>query len=133
MQSKKSRKSFLIFIRYLLQFNCCCRITFQVISLISTTLHFPGQIYLDMAVLVEAQGDILDNIESQVCYNKLLMIFIFICINWRMWVHARALMRVWFRWRTQSIMSNQGRLHSRMQGDCRRVRENACALPLLFS
>lgn len=26
------------------------------------------QIYLDMAVLVEAQGDLLDNIESQVCF-----------------------------------------------------------------
>lgn len=25
-----------------------------------------GQIYLDMAVLVEAQGEILDNIENQV-------------------------------------------------------------------
>lgn len=28
---------------------------------------FLGQIYLDMAVLVEAQSEILDNIENQVC------------------------------------------------------------------
>lgn len=27
------------------------------------------QIYLDMAVLVEAQGDLLDNIETQVCFQ----------------------------------------------------------------
>lgn len=31
------------------------------------------QIFLDMAVLVEAQGDLLDNIETQVCFFSLLL------------------------------------------------------------
>lgn len=35
------------------------------------------QIYLDMAVLVEAQGEILDNIESQVCFAT----HIIFCLN----------------------------------------------------
>ena len=29
-------------------------------------IMFPMQIFLDMAVLIDAQGDMLDNIESQV-------------------------------------------------------------------
>ncbi|KAL7102401.1 hypothetical protein ACP275_08G118100 [Erythranthe tilingii] len=36
------------------------------------------QIYLDMAVLVEAQGDILDNIESQVCFSTFDNMFEFL-------------------------------------------------------
>lgn len=31
------------------------------------------QIYLDMAVMVDAQGEVLDNIESQVCLYKILL------------------------------------------------------------
>lgn len=31
-------------------------------------LNFVIQVFMDMAVLVEAQGEILDNIECQVCY-----------------------------------------------------------------
>lgn len=47
--------------------NCCIG-SHPKFSLILTTFYFLCQIYLDMAVLVEAQGDILDNIESQVCF-----------------------------------------------------------------
>lgn len=33
------------------------------------------QIFLDMAVLVDAQGEMLDNIESQVCINCEILLY----------------------------------------------------------
>ncbi|KAL0001725.1 hypothetical protein SO802_015506 [Lithocarpus litseifolius] len=95
------------------------------------------QIYLDMAVLVEAQGEILDNIENQVsfCFYIIkhvgLCMYMYnrrICIAWY-WVLMRTLSRL----QLQLIMSKEGQLYFKMQRNSRRTPENGCALPLLFS
>lgn len=47
------------------------------IKIVYSNMSIICQIYLDMAVLVEAQGEILDNIESQVCFAT----HIIFCLN----------------------------------------------------
>lgn len=93
-----------------------------------------SQIYLDMAVLVDAQGEILDNIESQVCSLSRTLDFLFACVyvECRAYLVRFALMRGLFRSTTQSIMSKEGHLHFKMLRNSRRTLENGCALPSLF-
>lgn len=97
------------------------------------------QIYLDMAVLVDAQGEILDNIESQVCLcshthtHTLDFMIAWLHIECETFLDRHALIDTSFRSPMQSIMSREGHLPYKMLRNSRRILENGCALPSLYS
>lgn len=88
-----------------------------------------------MAVLVEAQGEILDNIENQVRLYTFCMLECVLMCSARMLCIAWCcvLMGIVFRLQMQLIMSKEGTVHFKMQRNSRRTPENGCALLLLFS
>ena len=51
----------------------CCIIDLLIVDVF--------QIHLDMAVLIEAQGDLLDNIESQVWFLTMKIIFLIAAVH----------------------------------------------------